>query len=248
MIKEININEIETTLIDTTVCFVVASHTDREEYLIETLKSINKVMETSRYIFNIIVVRKNQLRPHNVNDGLEEALLYNPDYIKLIDNDDLLDLGFLYALKFMENNKNIDFIHSNNYNTRFLNKTTIDPKSITKSIPEITHPTLEDLLKLNVIHGNSTLYRSNIFTDGNRFDTTNITIHENGKSTAEEYFFHLMLLASGYKIGYVDVVTGIYRLHDRQKSIGKGVDQTYRNEIKNRILNHDYRRYSNQKH
>jgi hypothetical protein len=75
--------------------------------------------------------------------------------------------------------------------------------------PSVQLPSLADLLKSNVIHSETTMYRREVFEMVGKMDET--------LNTAEEYEFHLRCLSAGLRIGYCPSVLAIYRRHPLQK-------------------------------
>lgn len=204
------------------IAFIIPSHTDREDYLVETIKSINDVMINSNYTYTIFCVRSTLKQGDNINYALEHinSLEESYEFVKIIGNDDLLDKGIYHQIDVMLLNKDIDFSHSNSYNF-------FESGKIIKHIPKIKHPSLNDMLKNNQLHGGTIIYR---------YDVLN-KIKWSNEPTAEEYDTNLNLLSKGYKLEYVDCFTYHYRRHDKQKSLGKGIDQQWRNTIKEKIKN-----------
>jgi GT2 family glycosyltransferase len=94
--------------------------------------------------------------------------------------------------------------------------------SSTSHRPEITHPTLRQLVSKNHIHGGTTLYRTTYhrIVGGWREDLP----------TGEEFEFHLRLLSRGAKIEYTDKVVFKYRIHGANKSTKHPRGSKYWNE------------------
>ena len=140
---------------------------------------------------------------YNINRGIEIA---TGEYIKFFAEDDLLTPNCIKdSVKAIEG---FDFIHGKAFN---FHETNLNRNNT--HTPRIHIPTLEDMLKVNILHGGTLFYRADVFK---RFGLFNESLW-----TGEEYDYNLMLLSKGAKIGYIDKVVFNYRLHDLQKSIGK---------------------------
>jgi len=143
----------------------------------------------------------------NLNAGIEAA---TGKYIKFFAEDDMLTPNCLKdSLKVLKSG--YDFIHGKAYN-KFGTK--ISPQA-----PYPVNPTLADMIEKNRIHGLTLMYRAELLKE-NPIDET--------LDCAEEYDLNLKLLSKGYRLGYVNQFLGIYRRHDLQKSLGKGIDQVAR--------------------
>jgi GT2 family glycosyltransferase len=120
----------------------------------------------------------------------------------------------------------VDFIHGNAYE--------LYQESGKKMpwLPPIQVPTLHDLLKKNVIHSVTTMYRKEIFDKLGGFN------EDNKMHSFEEFEFHLRCLMSGFKIGYCNAMLGVYRRHPNQiiRTVNKKTRDKYRQELINYYL------------
>ncbi len=147
----------------------------------------------------------------NINKGIELA---KGDLITYIADDDLMSSKS--AQLAVDNIGDNDFIHANA--VRFVNQF-----EMSEAVPKVTHPTLEDLITHNHIHGGTVWYKRDLIKSI-RFDTN--------LWTGEEYELHLRMLSNGAKLGYMNDVNFFYRLHPKQKSIGN-MNEEY--QLKRRI-------------
>ena len=144
---------------------------------------------------------------YNLNQGIKKA---TGEYVKYLCDDDLLTPNSIEdSVRAMEGN---DFIHGLAIN-RFTSGDKIQK-------PRLIMPTLTDMLESNVIHGGSLMYRRDVFERFGLFDET--------IRSAEEYEFNMRIMQAGCKLGYCNEILYIYRRHDEQKSLGKGIDQAER--------------------
>lgn len=144
---------------------------------------------------------------YNLNQGIKKA---TGEYVKYLCDDDLLTPNSIEdSVRAMEGN---DFIHGLAIN-RFTSGDKIQK-------PRLIQPTLVDMLESNVIHGGSLMYRRDVFERFGLFDET--------IRSAEEYEFNMRIMQAGCKLGYCNEILYIYRRHDEQKSLGKGIDQAER--------------------
>jgi len=139
--------------------------------------------------------------PENFNKVLPQA---TGKYIKYLHEDDMLTENCIRdSIKAIEDQE-VDFIHGKAIEMYVQNR---DKKVV--YTPVIKRPTIQDLLKKNVIHSTSTMYRREVFEKIGGFNET--------LNTQEEYEFNLRCLKAGFKIGYCDSVLAIYRRHPTQK-------------------------------
>lgn len=144
---------------------------------------------------------------YNLNRGIKIA---TGEYIKYLCDDDLLTPNSIEdSVRAMECK---DFIHGLAIN-RFTSGDKIQK-------PRLIQPSLADMLESNVIHGGSLMYRRDVFERFGLFDET--------IRSAEEYEFNMRIMKGGCKLGYCNEILYIYRRHDEQKSLGKGIDQAER--------------------
>ena len=181
------------------VSIIIPFKTDRG-WLSEAVESVQN--QTHKDI-ELILSQSDNGVSYNINKGIEKA---KGEFIKWLPEDDLLTPNCIEdSLKAI---KGYDFIHGKafNFNTR-------SPYKNNTHTPRIKYPSLNDMLKYNVIHGGTMFYRKECFDKFGLFDES--------LWTGEEYDLHLKFLSQGARIGYVDKIVFKYRLHDFQKSIGK---------------------------
>lgn len=155
-------------------------------------------------LIELIEVQTDNTVGHNINEGIRRAK--GCDLVRYLCDDDRLTANSIAdTVDHFKANPDDDFIHSNALN--FWHKT----GHRDHYRPPIQAPTLQDLLKHNVIHGGSVTYRLRCFD----LFTFNPKLW-----TGEEYDFNLKLLSHGYKLGYLDEMTYQYRRHPLQKSLG----------------------------
>ena len=143
----------------------------------------------------------------NINNGIKRA---KGEYIKYLCEDDYLTPNSITdSVKAIQG---FDFIHgvANNIHGAFT--------QVQK--PRINHPSINDMLFNNVIHGGTLMYRKDVFDKVGYFDES--------LTCAEEYELNLRCLDFGLKLGYTDSILYNYRRHDAQKSLGKGINQAIR--------------------
>ncbi len=167
----------------------------------------------------------------NLNEGIRRA---TGDYIRYLSEDDLLPQFSIHQSIECFEQTGADFIHAKAVN--FWGYPVIYPEGYIsfsgrteKQEPKLMYPDLSDLLKGNVIHGGTVMYKAELLKKF-PFDET--------LTCAEEYDLNMLLLKRGYKLDYCNAFTYFYRRHDKQKSLGKGIDQIERakriDEIKQR--------------
>jgi glycosyltransferase involved in cell wall biosynthesis len=140
----------------------------------------------------------------NINNGIKRS---KGEYIKYLCEDDYLTPNSITdSVKAIQG---FDFIHgvANNIHGAFT--------QVQK--PRINHPSINDMLFNNVIHGGTLMYRKDVFDKVGYFDES--------LTCAEEYELNLRCLDFGLKLGYTDNILYNYRRHDAQKSLGKGINQ-----------------------
>jgi len=138
--------------------------------------------------------------PQNFNKVLDQA---EGEYIKYLHEDDMLTENCIRdSIQAMEE-QGVDFIHGD-----AIELYQGSGKEVIKS-PKIELPTIQDLLKKNVIHSATIMYRREVFEKIGSFDEA--------LTMCEEYEFNLRCLHNGLKIGYCPSVLGIYRRHPAQK-------------------------------
>jgi len=200
------------TIYDMKVTIIIPTKNDRG-YLHHAIDSIKKQTHQD---FQILIGKGG-----TVGENINKCIPYiQGDVVLKIDDDDILPCNaFQFAL---DGIKDYDFIHGNAL--RFTSH-----KSYTIAKPNITQPSLNQLLYHNVIHGGTCYYRKEVFS---KWDES--------LTTGEEYDFNLRLLSENKTIGHVDDILYFYRLHEKQKSIGnkeisyQDARQKIINEIKER--------------
>jgi hypothetical protein len=147
--------------------------------------------------------------PQNFNKALPKA---KGEFIRYLHEDDMLTSNCICDS--VVGLKSVDFIHGNAIEIHQRTGKQVN------WIPLYKTPTVTDLLRKNVIHSVTTMYRREVFEKLGGFN-------EDPKMYSfEEYEFHLRCLAAGFKIGYVDSFLGYYRRHPKQ--IIRTVDQRQR--------------------
>lgn len=171
----------------------------------------------------------------NLNNGIRKA---TGKYVRYLSEDDLLPQYSIHQqVEKLEENE-CDFCHANAVN--FFGYPVIYPDGHIsfsgrteqqRPLDGYKFPTLEDMVKLNRIHGGTVMYRTDVLQDFFQPFDESLTC-------AEEYDLNMKLLKEGATIDYVNAFTYFYRRHDNQKSLGKGIDQVERakkiNDIKSR--------------
>ena len=138
-------------------------------------------------------------------------------YVKyLCEDDELTPISIRESVQAMESQV-CDVLHGNSIN-RFVRD---DGSHYDKLYqPARTVPTIETIKRGNYIHGGTLMYRSDLFKEGFKFDES--------LDCAEEMDLNLNLMKNGKIFGYVNKYLYIYRRHEKQKSLGKNVDQAKR--------------------
>lgn len=98
---------------------------------------------------------------------------------------------------------------------------------IHRYVPPIQIPTKQDLLRKNVIHSATLMYRREVFEKVGK-------MNEN-LWTAEEFEFNLRCLSAGLQIGYCNAPLAYYRRHPEQKVrvVAKGDKDKERELVRN---------------
>lgn len=152
----------------------------------------------------------------NLNNGIRQS---TGQLITYLCDDDYLPMGAI-AAQVQKIKQGYDFIHGNAVTLHELNVT----KDWNSPNPK---PTLESLKKHNTIHGGTVMYRRSVFDRVGYFDES--------LNTCEEYEFNLRCLAHGLRLGFTHARVYGYRRHDAQKSLGKGVDQSWRDKVRKEV-------------
>jgi glycosyltransferase involved in cell wall biosynthesis len=145
----------------------------------------------------LILVHADKSVGKNINTGVMKA---RGSWIKILAEDDLLPPDSLKILS--KNIKDCDWIVANAWNFGKARWTC-------EFIGQV--PTLDGMLTKNQVHGGAVLYNKRLFYETGGFDETLVT--------AEEYDFHLLLLAKEYVVKYVPEIVYHYRVHDTNKYI-----------------------------
>ena len=167
----------------------------------------------------LIVSQGNGNWPQNFNKALKEA---TGDYIKYLHEDDMLTPNCIRdsiaALYIQE----VDFIHGQAYEI-YLNT----GRKLGLYIPPIKSPTSHDLLKKNVIHSATTMYKRVIFDKIGGFN------EDDKYKSFEEFEFNLRCLKAGFEIGYSDNPLAYYRRHTKQciRTVDIQQRKKYRQEL-----------------
>lgn len=135
----------------------------------------------------------------NINRGIKLA---TGDYIKFLPEDDMLTPNCISDS--VEAIKHADMIHGNAYYIT-------NGKITGNFVPATQRPKLDQMLRVNRIHGGTLLYRAKVLK-GNLFNES--------LWTGEEYELNLRLLSKGYEFAYCDSYLTYNRQHPLQKSIG----------------------------
>lgn len=174
-------------------------------FLQSAIDSVNK--QNYKGEIELILSQSNNGVSYNINRGIEKA---SGEYIKYLCDDDWLTPNSIKdSVEYM---KGYDFIHGAAWNVK--------PGLRELQKPKFENPTFEQMLNNNVIHGGTLMYRKDVFDRIGLFDET--------LDCAEEYEFNLRCLANGMKLNYSPYILYNYRRHDKQKSLGKGINQNAR--------------------
>ena len=146
----------------------------------------------------------------NSNQGLKSA---KGTYIKFLSEDDLLPRDSIQLL--------FDHLTLTQADWAFANAI-----NIVDGIETLIKSSEAKLLKGNVIHGGSTMYKTQVLIAAGAYDET--------LWTAEEHELHLRLLMNKATHSYLDKTTYIYNQHPKSKSVQyrKSNNRTMRNKRK----------------
>ena len=148
----------------------------------------------------VILSKGNGNWPENFNKVLDQA---EGKYIRWLHEDDMLTTNCIEDSIRTFEEQDVDFIHGN------VIEITPEGRVIGVYISPIKYPTVDDLLRKNVLHSASMMYKREVFKKvGKMNDTLN---------TAEEFEFNLRCLKAGLKIGYCNSSLAFYRRHSQQK-------------------------------
>jgi teichuronic acid biosynthesis glycosyltransferase TuaG len=192
---------------------IIIPYVEDRGYLDEAINSIYS--QTYGGKIEVILSQSKHRVGHNLNQGIKKA---KGEFIKYLCDDDLLTRNSIEdSVNAM---KGVDFIHGKAVEFNRYNQTRL-------FIPKIKYPTLEHMIKQNIIHGGSLMYRRDVFERFGLFDEK--------LTTGEEYDFNMKILSKGAKIGYCDQTLYLYRRHDEQKSLGVKSNQKKRQLIIDKI-------------
>jgi glycosyltransferase involved in cell wall biosynthesis len=138
----------------------------------------------------------------NINDAMVNV---KTPYVTFMAEDDILPEGSVFFREKALESSGADFVHGRG--VLFFEDGREIAYQTKKKIP-----TLADMLVENQICGGTPLYKTELF---HRFGGWDESLW-----TAEEYDFHMKLLAGGAKIGWCDRVVYNIRVHKGQKSVG----------------------------
>lgn len=178
------------------VSVIVPYKTDRG-YLGEALNSIHQQTYKD---YEIILSQSDNTVGVNINEGIKKA---KGKYICYLCDDDMLTQNSLKdRVEFLDQN-NFDFIHTYAYWYQ-------DGKT---NHYGLTNPYTQfnSVLESNGIHGGTVMYKREIFEKH---------LYNEELTTGEEWEFHLRILKDGYRLGFCDTYSYLYRRHSEQKSIG----------------------------
>ena len=199
---------------------VIIGYNHDRGWLNEAVESVKNAQIYDKKLIEvelIVVHGKNNNIAENLNIGIQAA---KGQYIKYLSEDDVLTPNCIEdSLNAFTDD--IDFIHGNSINFRQNGKmelykprhTVFDLKSFLQVLQT----------KTNFIHGGTLMFKKSFFEKVGLFDTS--------LKCAEEHELVLRGLSMGMKIGYCNKTLYKYRRHDKQKSLGKGVDQAERMRI-----------------
>lgn len=139
--------------------------------------------------------------PENFNAVLDKA---TGRYIRWLHEDDMLTPNCIEdSIKTFEE-QDVDFIHGPAVEI-FMNA----GRATQRYTPPIKYPTVDDLLRKNVLHSATMMYKREVFEKVGKMNET--------LNTAEEFEFNLRCLKAGLKIGYCETPLAFYRRHAQQK-------------------------------
>ena len=172
-------------------------------------RAINSVQhQTYQGEIEIVLSQSNNGVSYNLNKGIEKS---TGQLIKYLCDDD--ELTYNSIEDSVNTIQHFDFIHGNAYNV-------FPTTRVEQHRPKIARPTLQEMRRLNVIHGGTLMYKREVFDKIGMFDES--------LTCAEEYEFNMRCLKAGLNLGYCPSFLYKYYRHDNQKSLGKGVDQVAR--------------------
>ena len=183
---------------------VIIPYREDRGFLKQAIESVKKQTYPN---IELIIAHGDKSVSENINDGIRRS---TGVFIKYLCEDDTLTPNSIADS--VAGMQGVDFIHGNAYN--------VHNNSKSEQRPFRKIPTLKEMLFNNIIHGGTLMYRRDVFDRVGFFDES--------LDCAEEYDFNLKCLYNGLKVGYVNSFLYNYRRHDKQKSLGKGIDQRER--------------------
>jgi len=139
--------------------------------------------------------------PENFNAVLDKA---TGRYIRWLHEDDMLTPNCIEDSIRTFEEQDVDFIHGPAVEI-FMNA----GRATQRYTPPIKYPTVDDLLRKNVLHSATMMYKREVFEKVGKMNET--------LNTAEEFEFNLRCLKAGLKIGYCETPLAFYRRHAQQK-------------------------------
>ena len=172
----------------------------------------------------LILAQGNGNWPQNFNRGLKKA---TGDLIRWLHEDDMLTPNCIAHSIDCFRNTNADFIHGDAYEI-YMNA----GRQPGLYRPMIHVPTFYDLLRKNVIHSATLMYKREIFEKLGG-------LNESDKMYSfEEFEFNLRVLKAGFNIGYVNSPLAYYRRHSKQiiRTCNNSLRKQNRQELINSYL------------
>lgn len=200
---------------------VIIAYNENRGWLNEAVDSVvsGQVFDKKLLEVQLIEVHgKNRNISENLNVGIRMA---TGDFIKYLSEDDLLTPNCIRD-SVAAFTPDVDFIHGNAIN--------FFEDGRRPQVYSPIHKTFDlkfmmDFLKnkTNFVHGGTLMFRKSFFKKVGMFDTK--------LTCAEEHELVLRGLSKGMRIGYTPTILYKYRRHNKQKSLGVGVNQAERAAI-----------------
>lgn len=203
---------------------VIIPYNKDRGFLAEAIQSVhNQVYDGKKVeLFLIKINGPGRSVSANINVGVKIAKDLKCDFVKYFAEDDLLTSNCIQDSVDGILQSGCDLIHGNAVNFW------VNSKKRDRYIPPMKTFDVQSLLKFlekrtNPVHGLTQFWKMEVFDAIGNFDTS--------LTCAEEHEFTLRALHAGFNIGYTNKDLGMYRHHDEQKSLGKGVNQAERKRI-----------------